>query len=176
MYSRGVTACPVTAITVTRCDGRDNTDVRYPPIWSAAGLRTGFLRRAPNGTLCRYKAAGEPALPFSPCSAACSGPSAPGSGRPGTRTCRCRLRRKSRQRQRPIPGRGRHVHRSGFQVPGRIRHIGEQLGEGRPDAVLAALDAGRGDEDSIVGVVGDDGTRRLAGCERIHPSGGRGGL
>src|SRR6516164_7069417 len=35
----------------------------------------------------------------------------------------------------------------GFQVPGRVRHIGEQLCEGRPDAVLATLDAGRGDED-----------------------------
>src|SRR5215831_1409468 len=44
----------------------------------------------------------------------------------------------------------------GFQVPGRVWHVSEQLGEGGPDAVLAALDAGRGDEDGIVGVVSDD--------------------
>ena len=44
----------------------------------------------------------------------------------------------------------------GLQVPGRVRHIGEQKCEGRPDAVLATLDAGRGDEDSIVGIVSDD--------------------
>jgi hypothetical protein len=27
----GITDCPMTAITVTRCDGRGSTDVRYPP-------------------------------------------------------------------------------------------------------------------------------------------------
>ena len=31
---------PLTAITVTHCDGRDNTDVRYPP-FGAAGQSGG---------------------------------------------------------------------------------------------------------------------------------------
>jgi hypothetical protein len=31
LRSRGITDCPVTTITVTHCDGRDSTDVRYPP-------------------------------------------------------------------------------------------------------------------------------------------------
>jgi len=43
-----------------------------------------------------------------------------------------------------------------LQIPGRVRHIGEQLSERLPDAVLAALDACGRDEDSVVGVVGDD--------------------
>jgi hypothetical protein len=44
----------------------------------------------------------------------------------------------------------------GLQIPGRVRHVGEQLGEGRPDAVLAAPGPGRRNEDRIVGVVSDD--------------------
>jgi hypothetical protein len=32
-----LTDCPVTAITVTRCDGRNSTDVRYPPIGADVG-------------------------------------------------------------------------------------------------------------------------------------------
>src|SRR6202044_817460 len=43
-----------------------------------------------------------------------------------------------------------------LQVPGRVRHIGKQLSERLPDAVLAALDASRRDKHSVVGVVGDD--------------------
>ena len=35
LRSLGITDCPVTAMTVTRCDGRDITGVRYPPIWVA---------------------------------------------------------------------------------------------------------------------------------------------
>jgi hypothetical protein len=35
----GVTDCPVTAIAVTRRDGRDNTDVRYPPFWALMLMR-----------------------------------------------------------------------------------------------------------------------------------------
>ena len=31
LRSRCITNCPVTAMTVTHCDGRDNTEVRYPP-------------------------------------------------------------------------------------------------------------------------------------------------
>ena len=31
LRSLGITDCPVTTITVTHCDGRDSTDVRYPP-------------------------------------------------------------------------------------------------------------------------------------------------
>jgi hypothetical protein len=40
LRSLGITDCPVTAMTVTRCDGRDITGVQYPPIWAAvaAGL------------------------------------------------------------------------------------------------------------------------------------------
>ncbi len=34
LRSRGITECPPTAITVTRGDRRDDTDVRYPPICS----------------------------------------------------------------------------------------------------------------------------------------------
>jgi hypothetical protein len=30
LRSRGIADCPVTAMTVTCCDGRDSTDVRYP--------------------------------------------------------------------------------------------------------------------------------------------------
>ncbi len=43
-----------------------------------------------------------------------------------------------------------------LQLPGRVRHVGQQLGERLADAVLAPLDARRGDEDGVVGVVGDD--------------------
>src|SRR6185369_2268884 len=42
------------------------------------------------------------------------------------------------------------------QRPVRVGHVGEQLGERLPDAVLAPLDAVRGDEDRVVGVVLDD--------------------
>src|SRR5262249_44939126 len=45
-------------------------------------------------------------------------------------------------------------------------HVSEQLCEGGPDAVLAALDAGRGDEDGIVGVVSDD-LIQVACAERL---------
>ena len=37
LRSRGTGDCPVTAIMVTRCDGRDSTDVQYPPICSDTG-------------------------------------------------------------------------------------------------------------------------------------------
>ena len=51
LRSLGITDCPVTAMTVTRCDGRDITGVRYPPICSVlhcvitvgVGLITVFL-------------------------------------------------------------------------------------------------------------------------------------
>jgi hypothetical protein len=35
LRSLGITDCPVTAMTVTRCDGRKIAGVRYPPFWSA---------------------------------------------------------------------------------------------------------------------------------------------
>src|SRR5215471_3935370 len=54
----------------------------------------------------------------------------------------------------------------GFQVPGRVWHVGEQLCEPGPDAVLAALDPGRGDKDGIVGVVSDD-LIQVARAERL---------
>jgi hypothetical protein len=44
----------------------------------------------------------------------------------------------------------------GRQLPLRVRHVGEQLRERCPHAVLAALDPRRCDEDRVVGVVGDD--------------------
>jgi hypothetical protein len=44
----------------------------------------------------------------------------------------------------------------GLQIPGRVRDVREQLGERRPDALLTTQDAGRADEDGVVGVVGDD--------------------
>jgi hypothetical protein len=43
-----------------------------------------------------------------------------------------------------------------LQVPGRLRDLGEQLRERGADAVLAAHDPDRGDEDGIVGVIGYD--------------------
>src|SRR5215831_8208770 len=44
LRSRGTGDCPVTAIMVTRCDGRDSTDVQYPPDYGRqAGLRHDFL-------------------------------------------------------------------------------------------------------------------------------------
>src|SRR5262245_58811231 len=54
----------------------------------------------------------------------------------------------------------------GFQVPGRVWHVGEQLREPGPDAVLAALDPGGGDKDGIVGVVSDE-LSQVARGERL---------
>src|SRR5262249_34675973 len=42
------------------------------------------------------------------------------------------------------------------QLPLRVQHVGEQLREPRPHAVLTALDPGGCDEDRVIGVVGDD--------------------
>jgi hypothetical protein len=52
---------------------------------------------------------------------------------------------------------------SGFDVPGDLRHLADELGERLADAVLATLDAGRGDEDGVVAVVGDDLLQVLGG-------------
>jgi hypothetical protein len=43
LRSRGITDYLVTAITVTHCDGRDSTDVQYPPFGAARerGLAAG---------------------------------------------------------------------------------------------------------------------------------------
>src|SRR5262249_23376638 len=100
------------------------------------------------------------------CAAAYSGASVPGSGRRGIRTCRYRPRRRSRQRQRPLPEEHDVFIDLGFQVPGRVWHVGEQLREPGPDAVLAALDPGGGDKDGIVGVVSDD-LIQVARAERL---------
>jgi exopolysaccharide biosynthesis polyprenyl glycosylphosphotransferase len=54
----------------------------------------------------------------------------------------------------------------GLQPPAGVRHVGEQLDERLPDAVLAALDPRRGDADRVVGVVGDD-LLQVAGAERL---------
>src|SRR5215813_12001906 len=54
----------------------------------------------------------------------------------------------------------------GFQIPGRVWHVSEQLRERGPDTILAALDPGRGDENGIVGVVSDD-LIQVAGAERL---------
>ncbi len=43
-----------------------------------------------------------------------------------------------------------------LQLPGRVRHVGQQLGKRLADAVLAPLGARRGDENGVVGVVGHD--------------------
>ena len=49
LRSRGITDCPVTAMKVTRCDGRDSTDVRYPPICAPVPVGWLVVRGAPNG-------------------------------------------------------------------------------------------------------------------------------
>jgi hypothetical protein len=54
----------------------------------------------------------------------------------------------------------------GLDVPGGLHHLAEGLGERLADAVLAALDAGRGNEDGIVAVVGDD-LLRILGAQRL---------
>src|SRR5215813_1543634 len=54
----------------------------------------------------------------------------------------------------------------GFQLPGRVWHVGEQLREPGTDAFLAALDPGRCDKDGIVGVVSDD-LIQVACAERL---------
>ena len=43
-----------------------------------------------------------------------------------------------------------------LEFPGRVRHVGQQAGERLADAVLAPLDPRGGDENGVVGVVGDD--------------------
>jgi hypothetical protein len=50
--------------------------------------------------------------------------------------------------------------------PCRARHVGQQLREGGPDAVLAAQHPGGRDEHGIVGVIGHD-LVQVAGAERI---------
>src|SRR6516225_6262138 len=54
----------------------------------------------------------------------------------------------------------------GFQLPGCVWHISEQLRERGPDAVLAPLNPGRGDKDGIVGVVSHD-LIQVARAERL---------
>jgi hypothetical protein len=53
-----------------------------------------------------------------------------------------------------------------LMFPGGLRHRAEELGGRLVDAILAALDACRGDEDGVFTVVGDDlfevlGSQRL---------------
>src|ERR687897_3430121 len=55
----------------------------------------------------------------------------------------------------------------GLDVPGRLGHLAEELGERLADGVLAALHAGRGDEDGVVAVVGDDLVQVL-GSQRLR--------
>src|SRR5919106_4752595 len=55
----------------------------------------------------------------------------------------------------------------GLEVPGRLRDLAEDAGECLADAVLAAEDAGRGDEDGVVAEVGDDLVQVL-GSQRLH--------
>src|SRR5206468_5665594 len=56
---------------------------------------------------------------------------------------------------------------SGLEVPGRLGDLAEELGERLADAVLAAEHTGRGDEDGVVAVVGDDLLQILA-AERLR--------
>jgi hypothetical protein len=60
-----------------------------------------------------------------------------------------------------------HVLREhGFEVPLRLRHIGQQLGEHLPGAVLAAVDLLLHHQDRVVGVVGDD-LLEVLGSQRL---------
>ena len=52
LRSRGTGDCPVTAIMVTRCDGRDSTDVQYPPLWSAETWSSGKTAAAQIWSFC----------------------------------------------------------------------------------------------------------------------------
>src|SRR5438067_7604303 len=54
--SRGIRDCPVTTIMVTHCDGRDSTDVRYPPLGVAPGTSVSVTRWVQNGVLWRIGA------------------------------------------------------------------------------------------------------------------------
>jgi hypothetical protein len=54
----------------------------------------------------------------------------------------------------------------GPDVPGRLRHLAQELGERLADAVPAALHACRGDEDGVVAVVGDD-LVEILGAQRL---------
>lgn len=55
LRSLGITDSPVTAMTVTRCDGRDITGVRYPPFWALIPCRGLAFGPCPNGAICvRY--------------------------------------------------------------------------------------------------------------------------
>jgi hypothetical protein len=58
LRSRGTGDCPVTAIMVTRCDGRDSTDVQYPPICTAAVIAWSLATGRANGcSVCHLGAA-----------------------------------------------------------------------------------------------------------------------
>ncbi len=53
LRSLGITDCPVTAMTVTRCDGRDITGVRYPPYLPVCPDGHSRIRHARMGILRR---------------------------------------------------------------------------------------------------------------------------
>ena len=52
LRSLGITDCPVTAMTVTRCDGRDITGVRYPPICAVASRAQDAPTTVQIGVIC----------------------------------------------------------------------------------------------------------------------------
>jgi hypothetical protein len=54
-----------------------------------------------------------------------------------------------------------------LDVPGGLRDLAEEPGERLADAVLASLDTCRGDEDSVVAVVGDD-LLQVLGAQRLR--------
>jgi hypothetical protein len=56
LRSRGIMDYPVTAITVTHCDGRGSTDMRYPPIRTPDARVSLAARAAPvPGDLCEVR-------------------------------------------------------------------------------------------------------------------------
>src|SRR5215470_3674706 len=52
LRSRGTGDCPVTAIMVTRCDGRDGTDVQYPPLCAVIMICWAPVSSAPERVIC----------------------------------------------------------------------------------------------------------------------------
>ncbi len=52
----GITDCPVTAMAVTRCDGRDSTDTRDPPICTVAAVGLWPMSGTHIGDICEREA------------------------------------------------------------------------------------------------------------------------
>ena len=71
------------------------------------------------------------------------------------------VRKEVSKRNASAPG-----HQAASIAAGRVRHVGEKLGERRPHTVLAVQGTRRADEDGVVGVVGND-PLKVSAAERL---------